>query len=489
MILTNSPTSQWPDPPPAAARETQTLWGMDALQLHEQFWASQGIQIVRTGEPAHIDRTALLYFLLDPSLLLLLHPNATLERAAWSQCDLVYLRVHDERQRQFCERVVSDEDGQFLKFERHYDGGPLAKTARILVTPDPKIAAVWQMATEPALAGKALQQVVARNRRMVTSIRGRLYDAVPQSEDEFAIDALRLWQQPERTLKCASKLSTDVWGPPATVIDPTVRIAGSLWIGAGRRIDPHAVVVGPVVLWDDPAARPAPEPVRVVNVARKPTQTGRAIKPAFSRPYCFVKRTFDIIVSLFAVVVSLPLYPIICLAIWLEDGRPFFFAHRRETLGGKKFHCIKFRSMRKDAEKIKRQLLADNDNDIDGPQFFLRNDPRLTRIGAFLRKRQLDELPQFINVLLGQMSIVGPRPSPYAENQFCPPWREARLSVRPGITGLWQVKRTRDANADFQEWIKYDLQYVHSAGLFMDVSIVFQTAMMFIGRLRGNART
>jgi lipopolysaccharide/colanic/teichoic acid biosynthesis glycosyltransferase len=487
MILTNNfSTSQWPQPHPAAAREAQTLWGMDAIGLHEQFWASQGVQIVRTGEAARIERNASLYFLLDPSLLVLLDPDCNLERASWAQADIVYLRLHDERQRQFCERVVSDEDGQFLKFERHYDGGPLARLARILVTPDSKLAAVWQMAPEPALAAKALHQVVARNRRMVTSVRGRLYDAVPESEDEFAIDALRLWKHPERTLASACRLSSQVWGPSDTIIDPSVRIAGSLWIGAGRRIDAHAVVVGPVVLWDDPASRPSPAPVRLLAETAL-AAAGKPIEPALSRSYRFFKRTFDIAASLLALLLTFPIYPVICLAIWLEDGRPFFFAHRRETLGGGKFYCIKFRSMRKDAEKIKRHLREGND--IDGPQFFLRNDPRLTRVGAFLRRRQFDELPQFINVLLGHMSIVGPRPSPYAENQFCPPWREARLSVRPGITGLWQVKRTRDADADFQEWIKYDLQYVHNAGLLMDMGIILQTAAMFIGRLRGNAHT
>ena len=98
-------------------------------------------------------------------------------------------------------------------------------------------------------------------------------------------------------------------------------------------------------------------------------------------------------------------------------------------------------------------------------------------------------MPQFINVLLGHMSIVGPRPSPYAENQFCPPWREARLSVRPGITGLWQTKRTRVADADFQEWIKYDLEYVRKASLLLDFRIILETALMFVGRLRGKAGT
>jgi hypothetical protein len=96
--------------------------------------------------------------------------------------------------------------------------------------------------------------------------------------------------------------------------------------------------------------------------------------------------------------------------------------------------------MKRNADQIKQQIKAQNK--ADGPQFYIPNDPRLTRVGAILRACQIDEIPQFINVLLGHMSVVGPRPSPYEENQYCPPWREARLSVRPGITGLWQIKRT-----------------------------------------------
>jgi lipopolysaccharide/colanic/teichoic acid biosynthesis glycosyltransferase len=173
------------------------------------------------------------------------------------------------------------------------------------------------------------------------------------------------------------------------------------------------------------------------------------------------------------------------MAIWLEDGRPFFFGHRRETLGGRKFLCLKFRSMRKDAEKVKLKLAAENA--IDGPQFFMQKDPRRTRVGEFIRKRQLDELPQFFNVLLGHMSMVGPRPSPYSENQFCPPWREARLSVRPGITGLWQIMRTRRGDTDFQEWINYDLEYVRNMSLLYDLNILFRTVAMFAGRMTGKA--
>ena len=166
------------------------------------------------------------------------------------------------------------------------------------------------------------------------------------------------------------------------------------------------------------------------------------------------------------------------LAIWLEDGRPFFFGHARETVGGREFPCIKFRSMRKDADVVKAQLAAANQ--ADGPQFFMERDPRLTRVGRFIRKTNIDELPQFLNVLAGHMSIVGPRPSPRAENQFCPAWREARLSVRPGVTGLWQVRRTRRKGCDFQEWIQFDLEYVDKGDWRMDLSIIFQTLWIVI---------
>ncbi len=170
---------------------------------------------------------------------------------------------------------------------------------------------------------------------------------------------------------------------------------------------------------------------------------------------------------------TLPLYPLIMLAIWLEDGRPFFFVHARETLGGREFGCIKFRSMRRDAEAMRESLAVVNR--ADGPQFYLTQDPRLTQIGRFLRKTNIDELPQFINVLLGDMSVVGPRPSPRSENQYSPAWREARLSVRAGITGLWQVSRTRRPGLDFQEWIKYDLDYVRNPSWRTEIRIILST--------------
>jgi lipopolysaccharide/colanic/teichoic acid biosynthesis glycosyltransferase len=171
-------------------------------------------------------------------------------------------------------------------------------------------------------------------------------------------------------------------------------------------------------------------------------------------------------------------FAIVAIAIILDSGRPVFFGHRRQTRGGAEFNCLKFRTMRQNAEHMVVNV-ADQ-NLCDGPQVFIPNDPRVTRVGRLLRATNLDELPQFVNVLMGHMSVVGPRPSPERENRCCPAWRETRLSVRPGITGLWQVSRTRAAGEDFQEWIRYDIEYVRTASFWLDLMICFQTVRVLL---------
>ena len=477
MIRRDHPAFTGSDRPPA-----RTVWGMDASQLHGQFWASHGVQIVRSGDAASIDRNASLYLLLDADLLVLFDIESTLKSIAWNRADVVYVRLADGQERQFRERVITSDVGDFVRFERYYDGGPFSKLARVLVTRDPKIAAIWQVASEPALAAKSLQQVVPRTRRLFCSATGRLFDSSGASEEQFVTEILRVWKDPHSTVDQTQQLSPGVWVHRDASIDPSVRLVGPVWVGAGQQLERDAIVVGPLVLWDEPQQRPTSPPLRLLSRSG-PAGLAEPTQNHTPRFYRFVKRMFDIVVSLIGISLSLPLYPFILGCIWLEDGRPFFFGHRRETMGGRKFACLKFRSMRKDAEKIKLRLAEENG--IDGPQFYMQHDPRLTRVGAILRKRQLDELPQFINVLVGHMSIVGPRPSPYSENQFCPPWREARLSVRPGITGLWQIKRTRDGDTDFQEWINYDLEYVRNMSLVYDLRILGRTAFMFLGRMSG----
>jgi lipopolysaccharide/colanic/teichoic acid biosynthesis glycosyltransferase len=198
----------------------------------------------------------------------------------------------------------------------------------------------------------------------------------------------------------------------------------------------------------------------------------------------FLRRAFDVVFSAAALLFTGPFYPLIMLAIWLEDGRPFFFVHHRQTLGGRDFACLKFRTMTRDAESLRGALAGRNL--CDGPQFHINDDPRLLRIGRLLRRLHLDELPQFVNVLLGDMSVIGPRPSPDNENQCCPAWREARLSVKPGITGLWQVDRTRAPDSDFQEWIRHDLEYVDRRSLGLDALILCKTVEDVCRRAAGH---
>jgi lipopolysaccharide/colanic/teichoic acid biosynthesis glycosyltransferase len=281
----------------------------------------------------------------------------------------------------------------------------------------------------------------------------------------------------------ARALAPQVWADRDVTAVEGAKFAGPVWLGAGRNVDDaRATLIGPVVLWDDAAARPATPPI--VWPAQRMPDLPNVHKPisgmtiSAKRVHGWVKRAFDVVFALAAIAVTLPFYPLIFLAIWIEDGRPVFFAHRRETRGGREFPCLKFRSMYRNAEKMKQDL-ADK-NQADGPQFYMERDVRVTKVGRFIRRTRIDEWPQFFNVLVGHMSVVGPRPSPFKENQFCPAWREARLSVRPGITGLWQVKRTREFGADFQEWIKYDIEYVEHASLSLDMIILVQTVVCVV---------
>jgi lipopolysaccharide/colanic/teichoic acid biosynthesis glycosyltransferase len=194
--------------------------------------------------------------------------------------------------------------------------------------------------------------------------------------------------------------------------------------------------------------------------------------PRFSYAGCF-KRFADIVAAITVIILVAPILAIIALVIKLTSRGPVFFKDTRQGLHGKAFNCLKFRTMLVGADKIQDKLRIISQ--VDGPQFKMADDPRITAVGSFLRNTYIDEIPQFFNVLLGQMSVVGPRPSPESENTQCPFWRDARLSVRPGITGLWQICRTRQAMKDFQEWIYFDTKYVRDLSLKMDLWICWQT--------------
>ncbi len=199
--------------------------------------------------------------------------------------------------------------------------------------------------------------------------------------------------------------------------------------------------------------------------------------PRFSYAGIF-KRIVDYFAAIIVLILFAPIIPFIALIIKLISPGPVFFKDKRQGLYGKTFNCLKFRTMRFGADSIQDKLRSVSQ--VDGPQFKIDDDPRINPVGRFLRDTYLDEIPQFINVLLGQMSVIGPRPSPESENTMCPFWRDARLSVRPGITGLWQICRTRQPLKDFQEWIHYDVEYVRKLSLGMDLWICWQTTKKLI---------
>lgn len=455
-----------------------TIWGLSTAQMHDRFWASRGVQVVRPGEPSQLMKGAELFLLVDARSLALFDLVKLIDVLCWTKPELLCVRLKDRREGGYRERALVSGDNQFVGFERIY-GAADSRLARAGLTRHHELALVWQSAPGALEGWRRLRRRVSRNHRHVMSVAGGVYQRESQQDlAEFARRLVKVWNRPDATVNRVSRRILGVWTDPESRVGRSTQFVGPVWVGAGRRIEDGCTVVGPSILWDDPAYRPSVEGLRwdQIEPSQVPERSPRPRPRSSFRRAC--KRTFDVAFALGALLLTAPIYPLVMLAIWLEDGRPFFFVHRRETVGGREFPCVKFRSMRKDAEKLKEQLAATNQ--ADGPQFFIEHDPRLTRVGSFIRKCNIDELPQFVNVLLGHMSVVGPRPSPCRENQYCPPWREARLSVRPGITGLWQVKRTRRLGLDFQEWIKYDIEYVETANWRLDLWILWRTLLVVL---------
>jgi exopolysaccharide biosynthesis polyprenyl glycosylphosphotransferase len=184
-----------------------------------------------------------------------------------------------------------------------------------------------------------------------------------------------------------------------------------------------------------------------------------------------VKRAFDIVVSGLALIIGSPLFAAIALSIKLRDGSPILFRQTRIGLHGRTFEMLKFRTMSVDAEQRLEALMQHSE--VNGAAFKMTNDPRVTQSGRFLRRSSLDELPQLWNVLRGEMSLVGPRPALPREVQTYDLWHRRRLSMKPGITGLWQVSARR--SGDFNSWAELDLSYIDRWSLWLDVKILART--------------
>jgi exopolysaccharide biosynthesis polyprenyl glycosylphosphotransferase len=191
-----------------------------------------------------------------------------------------------------------------------------------------------------------------------------------------------------------------------------------------------------------------------------------------------VKRAFDIVVSTLVLLFALPLWALIALAVKLDSRGPIFFVDRRIGVGEREFGMLKFRTMVAEAAALQPEL--EEANEAEGALFKIREDPRVTRVGRFLRRFSLDEIPQIVNVLKGEMSIVGPRPLPLRDYRLLEDWHRARYAVLPGMTGLWQISGR--SGLTFDDLVRLDFTYLENWSIWLDITIIARTIPAVIGR-------
>jgi len=236
--------------------------------------------------------------------------------------------------------------------------------------------------------------------------------------------------------------------------------------------------LAPSAILDEIAAAADPMPERRTDLPRRvrfecdmnavplPLEVAR---PTYAAT---LKRWFDAIVGCIALVFLLPVFLTVMLAIKLDDGGPIFFVQHRTGYLGKRFRLFKFRTMVVNAEELKQSLKAQNIHGDSSPDFKLRDDPRITRIGGFLRRSSLDELPNLFNVVLGEMALVGPRPTSFDAGTYSM-HHLPRLAVRPGLTGLWQTSGR--ANIGFDERSDLDISYIRRMSFIFDLALIIRT--------------
>lgn len=193
--------------------------------------------------------------------------------------------------------------------------------------------------------------------------------------------------------------------------------------------------------------------------------------------YEIYKRIIDIIGAGSGLILLSPVIAIVACAVKFTSKGPIFFSQKRVGKNGKIFNIYKFRSMVVNAEELKEKLA--HQNEMSGTMFKMKDDPRVTKVGKFIRKTSLDELPQLWNVLKGDMSLVGPRPSLPKEVKQFEKWMYKRLTVKPGLTCYWQVSGRN--NIDFEDWMKLDISYVEDRNIWIDIKLIFKTVGVLFG--------
>ncbi len=196
-----------------------------------------------------------------------------------------------------------------------------------------------------------------------------------------------------------------------------------------------------------------------------------------SQIYYVVKRAIDILGAALGIILLSPLMIIIALAIKIESKGSIIFSQERVGKNGKVFRMYKFRSMVVNAEELLNKLK--DKNEMSGPMFKIKNDPRVTKVGRFIRKTSIDELPQLFNVLKGEMSLVGPRPNLPREVLCFNEFQKQKLLVKPGLTCYWQVMGRN--NIDFEEWMELDIKYINERSTWTDIKLIFKTVKLLFG--------
>lgn len=297
----------------------------------------------------------------------------------------------------------------------------------------------------------------------------------------------------------------EVWIGEGASIARSAHLIGPVVIGKGAIIEDECQIIGPAVIGDYGI-------IKAGTILRESVLLPRSIIPMSSRVeyalwsdkqevhcfrengnprhnyenghpvdesvhknsfsvYSYFKRITDILFSAAGLVFLFPLFLIIAVIVKLDSNGPVFYTQRRCGVNGMEFPMVKFRTMIFNAEKLQEEL--SKTKDVDGPVFKMVSDPRITKVGGFLRRTSLDELPQLWNVFKGEMSLIGPRPLIMEEMKCNPLWRDIRLSVKPGITGLWQINGRGEKS--FHEWIKYDISYVQDQSFPLDIKIFIKT--------------
>jgi len=407
-------------------------------------------------------------------------------------------------------------------------GDPLARPehyapAAILARPE-RLGEAWIALLNAGIAGDADAVRALASGKQCQQISHPVWT---ESIRGYLETAHRLLSHGNGNLNDAHPIQDGVWAMPGAQIDPNCLLEGPIFLGRNCRVERDSRIVGPAVIGDrvrvgrnclvgESVLMPDVTLNRQARVWGTLVGAGGEVREGEAKAFGWVdnagkwervrsqpqisfasvvvsspmplwhyrlylagKRAIDVCGASVGLLMTLPLYPFVALAIRFDSKGPVFFVDRRLTRGGKEFGCLKFRTMVRNAHLLQKKLR----NEVDGPQFHIDKDPRVTRVGHVLRKTKLDEIPQLWNVLLGQMSLVGPRPLASRETQLCPSWRESRLTVRPGMTGLWQTRGTsRRASGDFHEWIVYDARYLHERSFLTDLRVLLKTFGLIAGR-------